>query len=141
MAIKIIGLTSEEVDRSLKKHGDNSLARETTKGFFRRFLDNLSDPIIKILIIALTLQVLFTFGHSNFFEIGGIVAAILISTIVSTASEYRSELAFKKIESDSMSESTTVLRDNKVQKISISQIVIGDIIYLSAGEEITIDDY
>ena len=97
MANKISGLTTTEVERSLALNGDNTLNRERRKGFFKRFIENLSDPIIRILMIALVLQVIFTFGHTNYLEIGGILAAIFLSTMVSTVSEYRSEKAFEKL--------------------------------------------
>ena len=51
------GLTSSEVEKSLKLYGDNSLQREKNKGFVSRFIENLSDPIIRILMIALGIQI------------------------------------------------------------------------------------
>ena len=60
------GLLPEEVILSREKHGDNSLAKEKTKSFFRKFLENLNDPIIKVLIFALVIEVVFTLGHCNF---------------------------------------------------------------------------
>ena len=56
MTGKITGLTSREAEISKEKHGDNSLIKEKTKGFFRRFFENLNDPIIKILILALLIE-------------------------------------------------------------------------------------
>ena len=97
MKESIKGLTSKEVELSYQKYGDNSLIKEKNKSFIRRYIENLSDPIIRILIFALALQVIFTFGDCNYFEIFGIVAAILLSTTVSTVSEYRSEQAFEKL--------------------------------------------
>ena len=67
MTAKIVGLTSEEVRRSKEKHGDNRLERQKTKGFFKRYIENLNDPIIKILIIALVIEVIFTLGSCNLF--------------------------------------------------------------------------
>jgi len=92
------GLDDSEVLKSREKHGDNSLTKEKNKGFLRRFFENLNDPIIKVLIIALVIEVIFTFRNCNFFELFGIVAAILIATTVSTVSEYGSERAFQKID-------------------------------------------
>ncbi len=135
----IKGLTADEVKRSLEIHGDNSLQREKNKGFFSKFVENLSDPIIRILMIALGVQIVFTFGHCNFVEIGGIIAAILLSTTVSTASEYRSERAFEKLEADSNNSPVSVLRDNCITKITVPEIVVGDIVYLSVGEKIQAD--
>ena len=139
MANKIIGLTTPEVERSLALNGDNSLNQERRRGFFIRFIENLSDPIIRILMIALVLQVIFTFGHTNYLEIGGIVVAIFLSTIVSTVSEYRSERAFEKLNEDSLSRTVSVLRDGKIRKIPSSNIVVGDVVYLSPGEVIQAD--
>ena len=72
MTVKTMGLTSEEVKKSKEKHGDNTLVKERTKGFLGKFFENLNDPIIKILVIALAIEVIFTFGHCNLFEVFGI---------------------------------------------------------------------
>jgi len=81
MGKKIIGLTSEEVRESERLHGTNALKKEKSKGFFKRFFENLSDPIIRILIIALAIQVILTFGNVNIVEVLGIVTAIFLSSI------------------------------------------------------------
>ena len=100
MIKNIKGLSSSEVILAREKHGDNSLAREKTKSFFRKFLENLSDPIIKVLIFAVLLEVVVTLGRCNWLEVGGIIAAVLIATTVSTVSEYGSEKAFLRMEED-----------------------------------------
>ena len=137
----IIGLTSSAVRSSREKHGDNSLIKEKTKGFFRRFFENLNDPIIKVLIFALIIEVVFTLGNCNFFEVFGIIAAILIATTVSTVSEYGSERAFQKMQSESQISKARVLRDGELCEIDISDIVVGDIVYLYAGEKIPADGF
>ena len=139
MTKNIKGLSLEEVRRSKERHGDNSLVKEKTKSFFRKFIENLNDPIIKVLIFALIIEVVFTFGHCNFFEVGGIVAAILIATTVSTASEYGSEKAFLKMQKDSLDSRVRVLRDGEIIEIASSDIVVGDVVYLFAGEKIQAD--
>ncbi len=139
MTKQIEGLTSKEVESSLKLHGDNSLKGEKKRGFFRRFFENLSDPIIRILMIALAVQLIFSFGNTNYFEIGGIIAAILLSTTVSTLSEYRSEKAFDKLREDSLDSNVSVLRDGEIRNIPASSLVVGDIVYLSVGEKIQAD--
>lgn len=139
MTEKIKGLTIAEVKKSQELHGDNSLTKEKKKSFLKRFFENLSDPIIKILLIALVVQIILTFSHINYFEIGGIFAAIMISTLVSTISEYRSEEAFNKLSVDGFSGEASVLREGEIRRIPISQIVVGDIIYLSVGEKIHAD--
>ena len=139
MTNSIVGLDSDRVRKSREKHGTNALVKEKTKGFFRKFLENLNDPIIKILIIALAIEVIFTFGHCNLFEVGGIILAILIASGVSTASELGSERAFLKMESAALGRRARVLRDGVSYEIPIDELVVGDIVYLSAGEEIPAD--
>ncbi len=133
------GLSESEVTASRNKFGTNSLVKLKTKGIVRRFFENLGDPIIKILMAALALEVIFTFGNCNLLEIGGIVSAILIATVVSTVSEYGSERAFSKIEAEAKEHKVNVIRDGKTCAIDSSDIVVGDIVLLSRGEKIQAD--
>lgn len=139
MERKINGLTEKEVIESRAIHGDNSLKREKSKSLARRFFDNLSDPIIKVLLIALAVQVVLTFKNCNIFEIGGILLAILISTCVSTLSEYTSERSFEKLRESDLDNKVCVVRCGQSKYINTSEVVVGDIIYLSAGEKIVAD--
>lgn len=139
MTKKIVGLSAEEVKRSKEKYGDNRLLKQKTKGFFAKYLENLNDPIIKILIAALIIEVIFTFGHCNLFEVFGIVFAILLATIVSTVSEFGSERAFEKMQKEGADSRVKVLRGGKIEEIPSSDVVVGDIIYLYAGELISAD--
>lgn len=139
MQIKERGLTESEVKESRRLHGDNSLSKQKTKGIIRRFFENLSDPIIKILLFALGLEILFTFGNCNLVEVFGIVAAILVATLVSTISEYGSERAFAKIEAETRNAKVRVQREGKTVEIDASELVVGDIVLLSVGEKIQAD--
>lgn len=139
MRKKYKGLSDAEVLASRDKNGTNELKRVAVKGIVRRFFENLSDPIIRILIIALALEVIFTFGNCNFIEIFGIITAILVSTLVSTVSEYSSERAFLKIEEESLESRVRVIRNSCIVEISSSELVVGDIILLSGGERVEAD--
>jgi calcium-translocating P-type ATPase len=139
MTSGINGLTSQEVEKSRSLHGDNSLKKEKGRGFLKRFLETLSDPIIRILMIALILQVVFTFGNPDYFEICGIVVAIFLSTFVSTISEYRSEKAFERLNDEGLDGEVCALRDGSLKRIRSSDIVVGDILYISVGEKIQAD--
>ena len=120
---KIKGLTDNEVLSSREKYGSNSLKREKSKSFFKRFIENLSDPIIRILLIALGIQLVVTMGNCDFLEIGGIVVAILISTTVSTISEYTSEKSFEKLRESESRENTRVLRNGRMEIITPDEII------------------
>ena len=139
MIADIKGLTASEVALSREKHGDNSLVKEKTKGFIRKFLENLSDPIIKVLLFAVFIEIAFTLGHCNWWETGGIIAAVIIATTVSTVSEYGSEKAFLKMQEENDAVSVSVIRNGDNIKLPINEIVVGDIIYVKAGEAVAAD--
>lgn len=139
MAANIKGLTQAEANLSREKHGDNSLVKEKNKGFIRKFFENLSDPIIKVLLFAVLVEIIFTFGHCNWWETGGIIAAVIIATTVSTVSEAGSEKAFLKMQENNSAVLVTAIRDGKSIKIPINDIVVGDAIYVSAGECVAAD--
>lgn len=139
MKKQIKGLTSAQVKESRAQYGDNSLVEEKRKGFIIRFLENLSDPIIKVLLIALLLNVLISLGNIDYLETFGILAAVLVSTTVSTLSEYKSERAFEKLSSDNGDDKIKAIRDGKICEIGISEVVVGDLIYICAGEKICAD--
>lgn len=139
MTERITGLSENEAEVSREKHGDNSLVKEKTKGFFRKFFENLSDPIIRVLLIAVVIEIVFTFGNCNWWETGGIIIAVLIASIVSTVSEYGSEKAFLRMQEQSEKTYSRVIRDAQVRRISINDVVVGDYLYLCAGETVAAD--
>ena len=137
--MKLLGLSDEEVRLSREKHGTNALVRIKGKGIVRRFFENLSDPIIRILVAALALEVIFTFGNCNLIEVFGILAAILIATTVSTVSEYGSERAFARIEAESRESCVVAIRSGKDTAIEADDIVVGDLIRLTSGDKVQAD--
>lgn len=135
----VVGLTSEEVARSRALHGENVFVKEKRKSIVRKFLENLKDPIIEILLAALVLEVVFTFGHCNLFEVFGIVAAILIATGVTTFSEHASAMAFEKLNADAMERTVRVIREGETVAIPSSEVVVGDCLLLYSGERVAAD--
>ena len=139
MNIREKGLTDSEVISAREKFGSNVLAKVKGKGIVRRFFENLGDPIIKILLAALAIEVIFTFGNCNYVEVLGIVVAVLIATVVSTLSEYGSERAFAAIEAEIKERRVRVIRCGRDIEIEPDDIVVGDLLYLIRGEKIQAD--
>ncbi len=128
------GLSTSEVALSREKYGANKLSCEKKKSFFKSFFQNLSDPIIRVLIVALFLNIIFMFPNINWFEAGGIAMSILIATLVSTLSEFSSDNAFEKLKAQSENTLCRVRRDGSITEIPVEEIVVGDILILSSGE-------
>ena len=133
------GLTAAEVQRSREQHGSNQLTQKKRNGFLRQFLASFGDPIIKILLAALAINVIFLFRHFDWFESAGIAIAIFLATFVSTLSEYGSESAFNKLQEDASHIQCRVRRAAGVSSLPIADIVVGDLVLLQAGERIPAD--
>ena len=136
---KIKGLTQAEVIRSRSIHGENCLVKEKRVGIARKLLENLNDPIIKVLLIAVFLQIAVTFPRCNWLESGGIIVAVIIATAVSTLSEYGSEKAFEKMAEENRNARAKVIRGGEEIEISAIEVVVGDIMLLTAGDLVMAD--
>ena len=133
------GLTNEEVKISREKYGSNEITRKKNKKIINIFVDNLGDPIIRILLIALAVKIVFLLKDFDWYETIGIVASILLASIVSTISEYGSEKAFEKLEKEAKETSAKALREKRVTEIKLNDIVKGDIIILEVGDKVPAD--
>lgn len=135
------GLTSREVEEQRKKYGGNSISIKKSNKFINILITSLSDPIIKILLIALAIKVIFLFSSFDWYETIGIVIAIFVASFISSISEYGSEKAFIKLQEEASKIKCRVKRDGKLQEISIDDVVVGDIISLEVGDKIPADGY
>ncbi|MDW5525096.1 calcium-translocating P-type ATPase, PMCA-type [Carnobacterium maltaromaticum] len=135
-----VGLTKEEVEESRQKHGSNALTEKESETFFDKLKGNFDDPIIKILLVALVLNLIFAFlGYAEWFEAFGIAIAVLLATLIGTWSEFSNETAFQKLQEDASKITVKVFRDGHVTEISIDDIVQGDEIILQTGDKIPAD--
>ncbi|MBQ7095655.1 MAG: calcium-translocating P-type ATPase, PMCA-type [Clostridia bacterium] len=134
-----LGLSEDQVKESRKKYGSNTLTRKKRKSFIRQFIGSFGDPIIKILMAALAINVLFLFRNADWFEAVGIAAAIFLATFISTLSEFGSESAFLELQRSAQNITCRVMRKKGITEIPVGEIVVGDIVLLQAGERIPAD--
>lgn len=133
------GLTDDEVRQARNKYGENRISRKKKKGFLLSFLESFADPMIKILLIALVINVIFLIHESSWFETIGIAIAILLATFVSTLSEYGSESAFEKLQEEAARIECRVYRANGLKQIPVNEIVVNDIVLLQSGDRVPAD--
>ncbi len=133
------GLNDREVEYSKKKYGVNKINIKKRNTFFKLVLEALGDPIIKILIIALAIKVIFLFNDSNIYETLGIFVAIFLASFISAISEYGSEKAFEKLNEENSIIKVKVKRNSKKYLINMNEVVVGDIVFLESGDKIPAD--
>lgn len=141
------GLTDAEVSQSRKTYGANVLTPPKRNPWWLDFLAKFSDPLIIVLLIAGVLSIGISFYEyfglgqdwKVFFEPMGILMAILLATGLAYVFERRANKAFNLLNRVSDDELVEVLRNGFVTSVPRRDIVVGDIVMLNTGDEITAD--
>ncbi len=138
----ISGLTTQEAESSRLENGTNQLSEKEKPTLMKKYWEKFDDPIITILLIALGINIIFTFfGKVDWFECVGIFVSVMIATLVSALSEYKNEEAFRSIQSEASKVQCKVYRDGNLQETGIDNIVKGDFVLLQSGDIIPADGY
>lgn len=139
--MKIQGLSAQEVEESRKQHGNNALTQVPPDPLWKKILEGFKDPMIMILLVALVVQVvLFFLGQAEWFEPVGILVAIIIANGVASISENKQENKASALkEEEEAKETAKVIRDGQLLEVHVSEVVVGDIVYLQAGDKIPAD--
>ena len=133
------GLTSEEAGKRLEANGKNRLAAAKGKSIVRRFLEQLADPMIIILLVAAAISgVLAVKEGEGFVDVIIILSVVLINAILGVYQESKAEKAIEALQEMSAATSK-VLRDGKIQIIHSEDLVVGDIVLLEAGDAVPAD--
>lgn len=139
--MKFIGLSKSQVEESRKLHGANTLTEIPPDPLWKKILEGFKDPMIMILLVALVIQVVLFFLHqAEWFEPVGILVAILIANGVASVSENQQEGKASALKAEEEAkEMAKVIRDGQLTEIHVSEVVVGDIVYLQAGDKIPAD--
>lgn len=139
--MKLVGLTASEVEESRKQYGSNSLTEIPPDPLWKKILEGFKDPMIMILLVALVVQVVLFFLHqAEWFEPVGILIAILIANGVASLSENKQEGKASALKAEEEAkEMAKVIRDGHLLEIHVSEVVVGDIVFLQAGDKIPAD--
>ena len=141
------GLTAEEVKRRQEKYGPNKLKEAEKATWFQRFMAQLKDPMLIILMIAAVVSAATTVLDyfqtgaelgEGLVEVGIILIVVLLNAILGVIQESKAEAAIEALQT--MTAATCkVIRDGKQQVIHSDELVPGDIVVLEAGDAVPAD--
>ncbi len=139
------GLSVAEAEKRLEQNGKNRLKEGKKKSIARRFLEQLADPMIIILIVAaaisgaLTVYESIESGKSEFpTDVIIILAVVLINAVLGVFQESKAEKAIEALQKMSAATSK-VIRDGKLTVVHSEDLVVGDIVLLEAGDAVPAD--
>ena len=128
------GLSSEEVKRRLEVFGYNELVRKKKRTAIFAFLSHFRSPLIIILLFAGLLSGFF----GEVVDTAIIFGCVTMSVALDFYQEFKAERAAEMLK-QRVATTATVLRDKVKKEVRLSEIVPGDIIYLSAGDIVPAD--
>ncbi len=134
------GLHDDQVLHARDTYGSNALTPRQRSPFWRQYLASFADPIIRILLVALAVNLVFLLTASfSWYEPAGVALAILIATLVATFSEYSNESAFEKLQQEAARIQCRIRRNGVLVELPIDEVVVGDIVELQPGDRIPAD--
>ena len=141
------GLTEAEVLKSRAQHGVNILTPPEKQSLWSKFMEKFEDPLIRILLVAGLLSIgiacyeFWGLGHNwtVFFEPIGIFVAILLATGLSFYFELIADKEFSILNQVNDDEPVKVIRNGNTIEIPKRDVVVGDIVILSTGDEVPAD--
>ena len=139
------GLTPNDVKKNREKFGSNSLTKKKSDSLLKRIWDASTEPMLLMLIaaglIALAVNIFrkATGGEADFLECVGVFVAIALSVVISVIMEGRSAKAFEALSKINSNMTVKVVRNGKTVSVSSEDIVVGDVLIVSAGDKLPAD--
>lgn len=127
------GLSSAEANKRLKEHGLNKLETIKTPKW-KMFLHQFNNMVIYVLIFAAIITLLL--GHYSDSIIIGLV--VIINSLIGYFQEASASNALERIK-DMLSINAKVHRDGIRKEISAEELVVGDVVFLEAGDNVPAD--
>ena len=133
------GLSSREAAARLEKYGPNKLKDAEKPTLLQRFIEQLKDPMLIILIIAAAVSAVTNFiSHESFAEVFIILIVVLLNAVLGVFQESKAEAAIEALQT--MTAATCkVLRDGKQTALHSDELVPGDVVLLEAGDAVPAD--
>ncbi len=134
------GLSTQQAQERLAKYGPNKLKEAEKLSLYQRFVEQLKDPMLIILLAAAAVSALtgMLSGHSEWAEVIIILAVVLLNAILGVIQESKAEAAIEALQN--MTAATCkVLRDGKMVVLPSTELVPGDVVLLEAGDAVPAD--
>ena len=133
------GLTSQEAAARLSKHGPNRLQEAKKITNLQRFLQQLKDPMLLILMAAAAVSAVTSIlSGEKLTEVIIILAVVLLNAVLGVVQESKAEAAIEALQTMTAATSK-VLRDGKITVLHSADLVPGDVVLLEAGDAVPAD--
>lgn len=135
-----LGLSNDEASSRLAKTGPNKLEEAEKTPLWKRFFEQMADPMVIMLIVAAVISALtgMVKGEPDFADVAIIMFVVIVNSVLGVVQEAKSEEALEALQEMSAAQSK-VLRDGKLVHLPSAELVPGDVIMLEAGDSVPAD--
>ena len=134
------GLASTRAAELLTECGPNKLDEEEKTPLWKRFFEQMADPMVIMLIAAAVISALtgMVKGEPDFADVIIIMFVVVVNSVLGVVQEAKSEEALEALQEMSAAQSK-VMRDGKLVHLPSSELVRGDVVLLEAGDSVPAD--
>ena len=133
------GLTGQEAGKRLEQYGPNKLKEARKATLLERFIDQLKDPMLIILMCAAAVSAVTSIiSGESLAEVFIILIVVLLNAVLGVFQESKAEAAIEALQTMTAATSK-VLRDGKTVSLPSAEIVPGDVVVLEAGDAVPAD--
>lgn len=133
------GISNEEAESRLAKNGKNKLDEGEKVSIITRFLQQLKDPMLIILMIAAAVSgVTALYSGESFADVIIILAVVIINAVLGVYQENKAEKAIEALQ-EMASATSKVLRNGQIVTLKSEDLVVGDVVILEAGDAVPAD--
>ncbi len=134
------GLTAAEAQSRLASVGPNKLDEEEKTPMWKRFFEQMGDPMVIMLLVAAAISVITGFiqGEPEWADAAIILSVVILNSVLGVVQEAKSEQALEALQEMSAAQSK-VIRDGKMVHMASSELVPGDVVLLEAGDSVPAD--
>ena len=134
------GLSAAEADARLAQHGPNKLKEAEKTPLWKRFFEQMADPMIIMLIVAAIISAVVSVysGENDFADVIIILFVVIVNAVLGVVQESKAEEALAALQ-EMAAATSKVIRDGQLQSVHSSDLVPGDIVVLEAGDSVPAD--
>ena len=133
------GLSDKQIKENRAKYGSNDLTPPARESWVKLLLGKFNDPIIKLLLFATLLSFITGYFHGSIVESLGILLAVFLATFLSFINEYKAGKEFDILNQINDTTLVKVYRNGSVTQVPKNELVVGDIVIVTQGDEIPAD--
>ena len=134
MNSSVEGLSKQEAQKRLEENGRNVLETEKKDGVLKIFLSQFLDLLVIVLIVASIISI--AVGELESALV--IIVVITLNAILGTVQTIKAQKSLESLKQLS-TPYTRVKRDGNLQEVRSDELVVGDIVYLEAGDVVSAD--